>query len=75
MTIDLPRAAARAAGRELGELVHQAAVERVLLGGVVVVLGAGDGLGAVETLRREEFGLLVSSVGSSPLTDGVPAWR
>src|SRR5207244_4160405 len=59
----------------LDELVHQAAVGGLLLGRVVVVLVAGQGLGSVEPLRVAQVGVggeqgLVQPVHARCVTPG-----
>ena len=66
----MPLVGAAAAAGVLDEVVHRAAVERQLLGAVVVVVVAGDGLGAIQPARlAAEFGL---SVEQRPASDRRP---
>ncbi len=62
---------AAAAGRLLDELVHQAAVEGFLLGGVAVVLVAGESLARIEPLRL----VLVGVVCEQPVVQAVDRGR
>ena len=47
---------------ELDEFIHQTAVEGLLLGGVLVIHVAGEGLGGVEPGRVEEIGVVREQV-------------